>query len=263
MVYRSEAWPEGTPCWADLMVDEVQAAVDFYSSLFGWEIPEGPADMGGYRMCMVDGRTAAALSPKPPGYELATAWSTYLAVDDLDSIVAKSREAGATFTVEPVDIGSEGRFAVGTDPAGASFGLWQAGNMVGFQVANQPGSCVWNQQMSGQYADSLGFYAAILDYSYQDISGGQGGYSTMQRAGDGETVGGIGEQTGGEPARWDVYFMVDDCDDAVAKVRELGGTVTNPPYDTPFGRMADVAGPQGETFSLMASNQASEGDTLG
>lgn len=263
MVYRSEAWPEGTPCWADLMVDDVQTAVDFYASLFGWDIPEGPEDMGGYRLCMVDGRAAAALSPKPPGYDLATAWSTYLAVDDLDNIVAKARDAGATFTVEPVDIGSEGRFAVGTDPAGASFGLWHAGSMVGFQVANQPGSCVWNQQMSGDYAGSKDFYAAVLGYTYQEIGGGEGSYSTILRAGDGETVGGIGERNEDGQPRWDVYFMVDDCDAAVAKVRDLGGSVANPPFDTPFGRMADVSGAQGEPFSLMASNQASEGDTLG
>ncbi len=263
MAYRTEAWPQGTPCWADLMADDVEGAVAFYSALFGWEISEGSPEMGGYRLCLVDGHAAAALSPKPPGHDLSTAWSTYLAVDDLDSIIEKVRDAGAAFTIEPVDIGSEGRMAFATDPAGAGFGLWQAGDMIGFQVANQPGSCVWNQQMSSQYAESLDFYAAILDYRYQDISGGQGGYSTVMRASDGETVGGIGAQADGEPARWDVYFMVDDCDDAVAKVRDLGGSVANPPYDTPFGRMADVAGPQGESFSLMASNQQSEGDTLG
>lgn len=263
MPIRSEAWPEGTPCWVDLMVDDVDAAVAFYSSLFGWEIQEAPPDMGGYRLCRLEGHTVAALSPKPPGYELATGWSTYLAVDDLDSVVEKVRGAGASFTVEPVDIMSEGRMAYATDPAGAAFGLWQAVDMIGFEVANQPSSCVWNQQMSNDYQGSKDFYTAILGYGYQEIGGGQSGYSTITRAGDGEVVGGIGELPDGGQARWDVYFMVDDCDDTVAKVAELGGSVVNPPFDTPFGRMADVVGPQGEAFSLMASNQQSEGDTLG
>ena len=48
-----------------------------------------------------------------------------------------------------------------------------------------------------------------------------------------------------------VYFAVESCDDAAARVVELGGSVVQPPFDTPYGRMALVAGPQGETFSVM------------
>jgi hypothetical protein len=45
---RDEAWPNGTPCWIDLMVTDAAAARQFYSSLFGWDILDGPPEAGGY-----------------------------------------------------------------------------------------------------------------------------------------------------------------------------------------------------------------------
>jgi predicted enzyme related to lactoylglutathione lyase len=34
MPTRDEAWPQGTPCWVDLGVDDVDAARTFYTQLF-------------------------------------------------------------------------------------------------------------------------------------------------------------------------------------------------------------------------------------
>jgi hypothetical protein len=48
-----------------------------------------------------------------------------------------------------------------------------------------------------------------------------------------------------------VYFAVADCDAAAARVTSLGGSVVQPAFDSPYGRMAVVAGAQGETFSVM------------
>jgi predicted enzyme related to lactoylglutathione lyase len=50
---------------------------------------------------------------------------------------------------------------------------------------------------------------------------------------------------------WHVYFAVEDCDAACAKVTELGGSVVTPPEDTPYGRLATVKDPMGATFKLM------------
>jgi predicted enzyme related to lactoylglutathione lyase len=48
-----------------------------------------------------------------------------------------------------------------------------------------------------------------------------------------------------------VYFVVTDADAAAAKIRELGGGVLAEPFDTPVGRMAVAADPQGAVFSIM------------
>lgn len=48
-----------------------------------------------------------------------------------------------------------------------------------------------------------------------------------------------------------VYFEVDDVETAVAKVRELGGTASDPTPEEPgFGRFSTCEDPQGVRFGL-------------
>jgi predicted enzyme related to lactoylglutathione lyase len=42
MTHRDTSWPEGTPCWVDLGVDDFDKGRQFYSRLLGWEIERGP-----------------------------------------------------------------------------------------------------------------------------------------------------------------------------------------------------------------------------
>jgi uncharacterized protein len=46
---RDQVWPNGTPCWIDLMVTDPDAAKHFYSGLFGWDIQDGPPEVGRLR----------------------------------------------------------------------------------------------------------------------------------------------------------------------------------------------------------------------
>ena len=64
MVTRDTAWRPGTPCWADLSADDVDRARAFYSGLFGWNIPPGPPEAGGYSMGEMAGRAVAGIGPK-------------------------------------------------------------------------------------------------------------------------------------------------------------------------------------------------------
>lgn len=56
-----------------------------------------------------------------------------------------------------------------------------------------------------------------------------------------------------------VYFAVADTDAAVAAAEGAGGRVVAPPEDTPFGRMACLADPDGATFMVMAVDPAQPG----
>ena len=55
----------------------------------------------------------------------------------------------------------------------------------------------------------------------------------------------------GVPAQWSIYFGVGDADAALAKIVELGGTITQPAEDTPYGRLAQAADPTGALFKLV------------
>ena len=80
-----------------------------------------------------------------------------------------------------------------------------------------------------------------------------GSYTALSLGG--EAVGGLAElpaEVPGEvPAHWVTYFAVADADESTEKVRELGGSVLNPPFDSPDGRLAAVTDNQGVSFCLV------------
>jgi uncharacterized protein len=253
VVTRDTRWPAGTPCWVDVVVDDVPKAIAFYETLFGWDIQVGGPEVGGYSIAHSGGRIVAAISPKMGPPEAPSAWTTYLATDNVDATAAKIKDAGGQILAGPMDVMSEGRMAVAMDSAGAAFGLWQGANTTGIGLANEPGSLSWNEQLSRDFAASKSFYQAVFGYDYQDMSSDGFTYATLMV--DGHEVGGIGEYPAGTPgqlpAAWGVYFQVSDVDAGVAKVAELGGRTVQPPRDSPYGRMAVVADNHGAMFSLI------------
>lgn len=257
MVTRDTAWPAGTPCWVDIAVPDMAKAKAFYGGLFGWEITDGPPEAGGYSMATVGGQMVAGIGPKM-SEEMPTAWITYIATDDADQTAAKVKAAGGQMLMEPFDVMDAGRMGIAVDPGGAAFGLWQAGLHTGVQVANEPGSLTWNENMSRSYDGNKTFYRAVFGYGLTDLGGDAFSYATLDL--DGNEVAGIGElgtdAPPGAPANWGVYFAVEDADAAAAKVAELGGSVLRGPWDSPYGRMAQVTDDQGAVFYVGGSTQA-------
>lgn len=254
MTTRHEPWPQGTPAWADLMVPDRHKAREFYGAVLGWDFTdEAPAEMGHYSQGQVEGHSAAGIGENTGPDAPPPAWTTYLAVDDVDAVVEKATGAGANVLMPAMDVGDNGRLAVLADPTGAVFGLWQSGTHTGAEVANVPGSMTWNEVMTRDWERAKEFYGAVFGYSFGDMSSEEFQYATIDL--DGRPVGGIGQMPAAMPAEvpphWMTYFMVDDADEAVEKAKKLGGQVRMEPRDTEYGRMVTLAGPAGEVFSLM------------
>lgn len=262
MVHRDTPWPAGTPCWVDLSADDVARATTFYSSLFGWDTQVGGPETGGYVMCEVQGKAVAGIGPKMGSPDAPNAWTTYLATDDADVTASSITASGGQVFAPPFDVMDVGRMAVAADPAGAVFGIWQSRLHTGIQLANEPGSVCWNENMSRNLEANQAFYAAVFGYQYDDMSSGDFHYATFKTTGD--VLGGIGDLGGvpapaEAPAHWMTYFATDDADDAVDTAVKLGGTVIRPAWDTPYGRMAILSDDQGAVFAIMgmafAANQ--------
>jgi uncharacterized protein len=253
MVTRDTAWPAGTPCWVDLGAGDTAQAAAFYSGVFGWTVQPGMPEAGNYSMCEVGGQAVAGIGQKMSA-EMPTVWTTYLASDDVDATVERVRAAGGQVVMEPMDVMEAGRMAIATDPGGAAFGIWQSGLHTGAGRANEPGSLIWNENMSRDFEANKAFYQAVFGYEYGDMSTGDFRYATLDL--DGRPAGGIGELGASvpaeHPAHWSAYFGVQDTDATVAKVTELGGRVIQPAWDSPYGRMAVLADDQGAVFSVMS-----------
>jgi predicted enzyme related to lactoylglutathione lyase len=240
--------PNGSPCWVDIGVPDLRRAIDFYTALFGWEVNEGPAEYGGYSMCLVDGAPVAAIAPVM--HENATSywWNVYFATDDLDATVKLIGENGGQIVMEPMDVMGQGRMAMAKDPSGAQFGLWQGQAHTGAQIIREPDSMCWSELSTPDSAGSRAFYAAILERPVEDMGMPGFDYATV-KVGE-ESVAGIWGVPG-EDARWTPYFAVDGTDAAVARVTAAGGTIVREAQDSPYGRFAILADPYGAVFAVM------------
>jgi predicted enzyme related to lactoylglutathione lyase len=251
MVTRDTPWPAGTPCWVDISVDDVPKAIAFYSELFGWDVQVGPPESGGYALAHLSGRLVAGISPKMGDPSAPSAWTTYLASDDVDATAEKIKAADGQLPMGPMDVMEEGRMALAFDKVGALFGVWESGRTKGVAVANEPGSLTWNEHLSGDFEGSKAFYQAVFGYEYDDMSSEDFNYAAIKVAGN--VVGGIGSVPDGRPQGWGTYFAVADTDAAVAKVTDLGGSLIQPPWDTPFGRIAIVADNDNAMFAVITA----------
>jgi len=257
VVTRDTPWPAGTPCWIDITVPDLNKAGAFYQGLFGWEVKPGPPEVGGYAMCEIGGRQVAAIAPQMSEQPEPVAWVTFLASTDADDTAARIRAAGGQVLVEPMDVMEAGRLLIGVDPGGARFGVWQAGQHTGIQLANEPGTLIWSENMSRDFERNKAFYAAVFGYQFGEIAPT---YSTLDI--DGRPAGGIGElgpEHADRPAAWGTYFAVPDTDAVAARAVELGGAIVAPAFDSPYGRMAVLADDQGGEFAVMTPNPEMQG----
>lgn len=262
-----DGFQAGVPCWVDTWQPDADAAMSFYTQIFGWEaedtMPEGVE--GTHYMCRLRGRDVAAIASRPEGAPDVTAWTTYVWVDDVDATASRARDGGGRVLVEPFDALDGGRIAVIADPAGAVIGTWQPGTHRGAQLVNEPSAYAMSALMTNDAEGSKRFYGDVFGWYTESFAMGENEMVLWLVPG---YVGGEPEQpvrrdvaaamlplesNGDGPApHWNVDFRIDDVDATASKVEELGGQVVTSPYDIPGTGMRQgvFSDPQGATFSL-------------
>lgn len=261
------ARPTGTTTWLDLGTTDLAAAQDFYTGLFGWTFEDAGEEYGHYRMvrnggALVGGAMDVAGMTCPDGDPLPSEWGVYLAVDDLDARLESARAAGAQVVVPAHDAGRAGRFAVVLDPAGNAIGLWQAGEVEGYEFTAAAGSPVWFELMTHEVEVAERFYTEVLDATLVPMAEemADDSFHYVTNGAQDEATWGLGDATGVIPegeGGWRIYYAVDACDAAVERITELGGSLLDGPVDSPFGRIATVADPTGASFQICATNEKS------
>jgi predicted enzyme related to lactoylglutathione lyase len=254
------SYEPGTPCWVDLGSPDLDASIEFYGALFGWQVPESEnvEQTGGYRRATKGGADVVGMMPlmqegQPP------AWSSYVSAADAAATATTVTEAGGSVIAEPMDVLGLGTMAVFTDPAGAVFGIWQPGTFPGAGVVNEPGALSWNELNTRDLEGAKAFYGAVFGWSFEDNDMGEAGTYTTIKLGE-DMVGGILNMTERGvpeeiPAHWQVYFAVEDTDAAVAQATERGGSVMVPPMEVPAGRFSILVDPHGASFAVIALSE--------
>jgi uncharacterized protein len=276
----------GVPCWVDTSQPDPEAAVAFYSGLFGWEFENAmpPGSAGKYFFARLSGRDVAAVGSQPEGGPPMAVWNTYVWVESADDAATKVKDAGGRVLTEPFDVMNAGRMAVCTDPEGAAFCVWQAKQHKGARIVNEPGSLNFNGLNTRDPQSAKAFYGSVFGWEtlalgdaemwrlpgYGDFleqidpgirkrmaeTGAPEGFEDVVAA-----ITPIGDDQPDAPAHWSVTFAVDDADATADRAAALGAQVIVPPFDAPWVRMTVITDPQGATF--IASKFVPENRDLG
>ncbi|MGC4191526.1 MAG: VOC family protein [Thermomicrobiales bacterium] len=267
----------GAPIWADLWTSDFDRAATFYNAIFGWEVPPGSADFGGYSTATLNGANIAGVMPKagdPEAAGMPDAWTLYLHTADTGATAEAITANGGTVVTAPMEVGPFGTMAVGMDPAGSCFGIWQPNTHKGFGVLAEAGAPCWFENLTLDVDKASAFYPATFGLGLQVVPMGESAYNLLT-SGDGENnmVAGITAVSSldaagmpsawlaapGTPVHWLVYFGVNDTDATIAQVESLGGRVIVGPDDNPFGRWAFLADPMGAIFAIISVQNSAEG----
>jgi uncharacterized protein len=248
----------GAPCWIELFTTDTQDAARFYGGLFGWDVESSGPDYGNYAIFSMDGRKIAGLMKKEADVGAPSAWSVYLETDDVAATVEKAKANGGQVMFEPMQVGEMGHMTFLVDPAGAAVGAWQPLAHQGFDVLAEPGAAAWFEVLTKDYDKAVPFYRDVFGWDPHTMSDTpEFRYTTLgvddqAKAGIMDAAGFLGET----PSHWRPYLLVQDTDAAVLKATELGGSVVQSAADSPYGRLAVLADPQGVPFSVIDSTTA-------
>jgi predicted enzyme related to lactoylglutathione lyase len=111
--------------WHELYTTDYQAALDFYSGLFGWQKQESMdmGEMGVYQMFGVGDQMLGGMMNKPPNVPVAC-WQYYFNVGNIDEAGERVKAAGGQVVFGPQEVPGGGFIIMGVDPQGANFALF-------------------------------------------------------------------------------------------------------------------------------------------
>lgn len=131
---RAPKTEPGSFCWVELLTSDPVAAEKFYTQFLGWTVTRMPMPTGDYTLFWLasadiskkSGGVGGMMKITPEMGQMPSCWLTYIMVEDVDAAAARATQFGGKVCCPPTDIPNVGRFAVATDPTGATFALYKS-----------------------------------------------------------------------------------------------------------------------------------------
>jgi predicted enzyme related to lactoylglutathione lyase len=257
----SNADIRGRFIWHELVTTDPEAAAAFYSKVVPWKTQD--SGMPSYTLWMAGKLQIGGLTGLPEDSEAGTPphWIVYVATPDVDATVAQAERLGGKIVKGATDIPNMGRFAVLTDPQGATFAVYTppgpppAG---GAEPSGGAGEFTWHELATTDYAAAMSFYSELFGWEKGEghDMGPMGIYQLVNH--HGSQVGGIYNAQGNStPAHWLSYVHVADCAKATSAAKAAGARILNGPMEVPGGSwITQMEDPQGGAFAVVEQPKA-------
>lgn len=242
--------------WYELITSDLDAAIEFYGKVIGWDVRPGTTPGMDYRMIHAGDQPIGGMMQTPDGAAMPPAWFGYVNVADVDAEIAAFEAHGGKVLWPANDLPGVGRMAMVADAQDAALYIMTPASSEAASTPYKPGAeghCGWNEYHATDWESAYAFFAERFGWvKDQSMDMGPAGiYQTFTA--DGELTGGLMNNPLPQQA-WLFYFGTGDIDAAVARIEAAGGAIQLPPMQVPGGMWAIMArDPQGAMFGLLGS----------
>ena len=250
----------GHVVWHDLLTNDVTRAKRFYAELLGWEYQiehasdfvwkRGEAD---YPLIMSQGEAHGGFVD--PGQDMPSCWVAYIAVENVDVVVAKAKLLGATVIRKPFDTPGVGRSAVIQDLQGTII----CPHVATHNFPSPRGTFLRDELITEDVELAKIFYGDLFAWQANSVAREpMGNYTLFKGADDTDAVGVMKRSLGAAgSAIWVTYLATDDVNSTVDKAKKLGAIVHIEATDVPnMGQFAVLADPTGAVFGLLLPHES-------
>jgi len=243
--------------WHELLTTDTAGAAAFYPKVLPWRT--APSSMPGYTIWMA-GQTQIGGLMALPAEAGATPphWLVYVGTSNVDATCSQAQGLGAHVVKPPADIPNVGRFAVLSDPQGATFALFTPGAGPPPGAPPAQGGFSWHELATTDVAAALRFYGQLFGWTKgpgHDM-GAMGVYQIFMH-GSGQVGGMCNVQGPSTAPSWLSYVNVADAGRAVAAAKTAGGRLLHGPMEVPGGSwIAMMMDPQGGAFAVQEAPRA-------
>jgi len=152
----------GSFIWADLSTYNTQKSIQFYKSVFGWQI----TDLNQYHLAQVNSSNIAGIFETPEYLKkirMPHFWMSYFQVDSTEDTVEVAKSLKGKIEVDSTQF-YNGKIALIRDPQGAGFTIYD-GDGLYFDNDKVKGSFIKTELHVSNIKNILPFYSSIFNWN--------------------------------------------------------------------------------------------------